>query len=487
MDSTAEAIQEDEELIEAVENLVETAAVSLKSEIVSTIEEIRQSVVSWLEWLFPFWIAYQQDERLFWEDLQKLILYSILLAISCVLLAPSSAKRRRRSKFGNRRSMLQTMSRHSFRLFRSPHDARRHSSYGGTIQVQAAAPLQHLPSTTIRPMTAQQQRSQMGAFRPAASICSGRVILEEEETDQERFEKIYPSIARSSYSRLVLPPACKLVEKPRRPSTKINNKDATKKDDKKRRKKRSGRKNGERDYEDHPLKRLQLYGQNLILLIKSLLSYDFVGAGWWIIHWLESCLKIRQYRRTNSHPDIPEDEDDDDDESKASASASISVASTTTGATSRNNFLPTSLHSVPYTPDRNDHSQQLYLDSSFQSASMLEGEEKKESPLAASMNGSTAQTPPPMSFDSIPPAMQHGSNRKYTTVAMMSATRRGSESSTFSTPSQSSADAISIGDADEGHMASLRLPLSGAMAAKPQVGLLRPSIGGKKKDLLEVG
>lgn len=487
VDSTAESIQEDEEVIEALEQFVETGLTWSKEQIILSLQETWESIVEWLEWLFPLWITYREDPSLFWQDLQRLVLSAVLLAISVLLLSPYAETQRRRRRRNNRRATLEDMmGRHSFRLpkflQRKDSDSRRYScvdltAIGDNLQMMST---RHTigRSSGLRPAATGAPN-----FRPpASSICSGRVILDEgerDETDQERFEKSYRSIQRSSYCRLVLPPECKLVEKPRRIELK-KEEEKKKKEEEKKKKKRRGKRQKEEDFEENPLKRLSYYFENVKHVFWSFVMLDLLGAFRSMFFWLKAVIDLRKYRRTNSHPEPAEDDEDDDDESKASLSVATSASATRTN--NNNNFPINSLHSVPHTPDRIDRpdaSSQLYLDGSFQSTNMMmsEGEEKKESPVASSinMNGNMARTPPPLKLD------QSSSTGSEDTK------RRGSDSSLFSTPSQQSTDAISIGEADEGNSTSLRLPLSMSSKAQGSTAKLRPSVtGGKKKDLLSV-
>lgn len=477
METTAEALQEDEELIEAVENLVETAAVSVKAEIMSEVNNAWQSLVDWIEWMFPLWVLYRSDHTLFWEDLQKLALSVALLVISFGMLAPRSTKEQEQRR-RHRQTLMMENNRHSFRLFQAPNYLRRHSSIDldGIVQIKS----QNRPNNN---------NPRNGTRRPSTSLLMGRVIaVEEEETDSERFAKNYPSLLMSRYRRLMLPPECKIVEKKAKRASLQAAKAAAASSSAKKKKKKKRRKKRDRDnYEDHPAKRLQFYAQSIFFLIRSLLSYDYMGAGMALIRWLESILRIRHLRRLGTP--VAEEEEDDDDESKAS----ISVASLPQQSTSsshkpqhimlRHQNSNSLTNSAPQTPDRPDHPA-IHLDASFNSHALED--EKKESPFLTSASSSCAQSPPQMTLGEpseppmtpVVPRTAHPSTMR----------RRTSESSLYSTPASGGTEVV--GECDDS-MANLRLPLQASMStgkansAAASATSLKPSLGGKKKDLLE--
>ncbi len=295
VETTAEALQEEEELIEAVETFVETAAVSIWSEIVKEIESAWNKLLSIMETLFPVLIDYQNDESLFWADLEKFLLSALLFAITFFLLAPRSTntnnnKRRKKWMFGL----------HS----RSDSKETIHvtSPTGASSPPREGSMDDSLPRPSNSPVS-------------AATLCMGR-ILSEDETDEERFEKLWVTISKTAYRRLVLPPECRLVEKSRHPLAGTKKKED---DDKKR--------NDLENEEDHPAKRLQMYWRHVFFFIKSLLSYDYVSAGWTLLQWFQACLRSRKGKRQ-------EDDEEDDDEASRN---STSTANTAPRRTSHNN------------------------------------------------------------------------------------------------------------------------------------------------------
>jgi len=133
------------------------------------------------------------------------------------------------------------------------------------------------------------------------------VICEVEETEEEFFEKHYDTIRISPYRRLVLPPECKRIERPRViGKIKPKRKEVPQSED---------------FEEDHPLRRLQYYTENILFLLRSILSYDYAGAFRTICNWLQVILKMRSKRS----PQIEQPEDDDD----ASIASAATFRSTT--------------------------------------------------------------------------------------------------------------------------------------------------------------
>jgi hypothetical protein len=120
--------------------------------------------------------------------------------------------------------------------------------------------------------------------------------VEEEDSDEEKFEKMWPVIRSSTYRRLVLPPECKLVQ--------MSLLSKRQKDEQ--RKNRIER-NQHMDFNDsdHPLIRLKLYSSQVQHLLRSFLSYDYINAGQLLIDWIHCWFRLRQRK-------VEESEDDDD-------------------------------------------------------------------------------------------------------------------------------------------------------------------------------
>jgi len=530
VETTAEAIQEDEELIEAVNTLAATAAVSISSEIYTCVQDTVETVKLWLVWLFPLWVWYQENPALFWEDLQKLAFCLTLMVISFILLAPSSGRRGRSAAFQRRRKLLGMRDRHSFKVA-----SRRHSAIelipGNQIlsaqqQLQKPTSMFNMSCCTSASATTTTTANAppRGGKQPYSSICSGRIIVEAEETDQERFEKVYRHICKSGYSRLVLPPECKLIEKHKRPSiTKEKKAEKSKattagdsvttgapanssmnldlnatttaneqhsnnkrgKYDKKQRKRRKKREKLDEDsYEDQPYNRLKSYFFDFLRLIwYYYVTFDFMAVGSSLIRCFKEILKVRQLNRSNSPLNndddtiLAEEEEDDDDESRASTI--VSLASSQILLQPANHALDAG---APLTPrGRNIHFsnvstssyEQLSQSSSQQSkpntvsymsanadSVALRDEEKRESLFATSINGRSSAT------QTLPPLSMLNDLATTTTYAPTVCIRQQNNneaitSETFSTSAQHSMGTATVArETDDATMVSLKLPLT---------------------------
>ena len=144
-----------------------------------------------------------------------------------------------------------------------------------------------------------------------ATLCTGTVLHllenEEEETEEEKFAQMYPTIRTSPYRRLVLPPECKRVPVGTR-MLQQHQKEAL-----------QPQKIQEELDEDHPLKRLRVYMENFLDLIRSILSYEYWNAATTLFRWLTMCIRIR--RRQQGEPE--EEDEDDDDASQETDRASL--------------------------------------------------------------------------------------------------------------------------------------------------------------------
>ena len=329
VETSAEAIQEDEELIEAVEQLVETAAVSLYTEIMNEVNAILTRFDTTIKILFPILVYWREDRTLFWEDLQKLAVGLVIFVIAFIVLSPSYTKRSKRSRSWlsfvrlTRAASLDSI---QFNYFRSsPVSAKD----GITINAHQLS-------------NKGDRRHSIGWINQSSSLATGCIqITEEEESEEEKFAKTWPTIyASAGYSRLVLPPSCKLVEKPKHASKKEDkNQSALKSVEVAKDNKGQHRPPHKHPYndDDHPANRLVNYMRHFVYLIVKFLRYDYVGAGWTLIHWIQACLRTRQRKEAD-------EEDDDDDES--------SVASSRTSMTSLKGNNTSTSSNIPPSPPR---------------------------------------------------------------------------------------------------------------------------------------
>ena len=387
VETSAEAIQEDEELIEAVGQLVETAAVAVYTDIKRDVDTFVSRVKNIIETLWPFLVRWRQDETLFWEDLQQMAICCGLFAIAFVVLAPFPRTRKKSA------SWL------SFAGFNGSRSASFDSGLTNYWRSQSAP---------VRDSVQKRERRYSASSINHGSTGAACFLEEEEESEEQKFAKMWSSILETQYCRLVLPPACKLVEKP---------KHAPKKEEKNPKKEA---KDDQYD-DDHPLNRLMIYMRNFVHLVMSFLRYDYVGAGWTLIHWIQACLRTRQYQK-NRH------DEDDDDESDAGSmgggylSSQLSAAHPSRptppkhGARSKRDFMPDrkNRQKVASAKEGTDEGEttdtqessvapSLSMDPSMTNESS--GEEKKESPSEHDDSDTqTPQTPPrsPLHTTSLP-------------------------------------------------------------------------------------
>ena len=221
MTTYLEAEENDAELRQAVEAIVETAAVTVYADLQNDFWNATVHAKEALEWLLPRLVEYQQDRAILKYDLQCLLLYGVLWLVGVLALTPVRWKRK------------------------PPREE----------EDSLATPL---------------------------------------DDEYDSFEDLYPSIATSQYRRLVLPPSCRLVERPARkrlPSVAASKpKDQPPPDD-----------------EDNPARRLQNYGRLVWYLARSFFTYDYAGAMWTLLTWLH----LRRQQRAI--------EPDGDDQSVASS------------------------------------------------------------------------------------------------------------------------------------------------------------------------
>ena len=121
-------------------------------------------------------------------------------------------------------------------------------------------------------------------------------------TQEETFEQLWPTIRMSGYRRLVLPPECRLVDIPKR-LTIISTKDDSKES------KKSNKSTVSDD--DNPAQRLWNYFKQFLHLMKNFISYDFSAAGWLLIDWIQTWIKLRRNKEQEKGKINAEEEDDE--------------------------------------------------------------------------------------------------------------------------------------------------------------------------------
>jgi hypothetical protein len=159
----------------------------------------------------------------------------------------------------------------------------------------------HKSSTNAPARTGLERSRSTSSIDFRQSLAAAGLGDEFEETEEEKFARRWQGVFETSYRHLVLPPECKRVAKPKK----------TKEDSKKKEKtaKKGADKTESRD-NDHPLNRLIIYTRNILYLTISFLRYDYVAAGWTLIHWVEACFRSRQSRTNVDNDDYDDDESD---------------------------------------------------------------------------------------------------------------------------------------------------------------------------------
>ena len=300
VETSAEAIQEDEELIEAVEEIVQKSAEAIYADIKNEVSDIYMRIVVFIQLNFPFLIYWREDRSLFLSDMQKVSIFIALFTISFIILAPSNRWRRKLHHThdkGRRRDETTTRS-----YFQSI------SPFSGKRKVPQARP--------GLPRSSSTSSIDYRMARPAG----GMGDADYEAKEAESFARRWPAVLETPYRTLVLPPECKRVEKPKqRKQRKEDNK-------KEKPKKRRAKKDPHND--DNPAKRLVIYVRNILHLAFTFLRYDYVGAGWTLIRWVEACFQSRQKK---DEPDNEEEDDDDVSEVGSLRGSSVTTQSTSVG------------------------------------------------------------------------------------------------------------------------------------------------------------
>lgn len=146
----------------------------------------------------------------------------------------------------------------------------------------------------------QHTEGEEGLSSTRTTSTNNSMYADEEETDEEKFEKHWPTICASGYRRLVLPPECKLVYVPAF---------IKRQKEEQRKEKHARSQNAEITDDDHPLTRLKIYSEQLLHLLRTFLSYDYMKAGQMLINWIQCWLRLKQ-RKATAH--FVEDVDEDD-------------------------------------------------------------------------------------------------------------------------------------------------------------------------------
>jgi len=325
VETSAEALQEAEELIEAVNEIVEAAATAVYTDIKNDVSGALAKTRYVLETAFPFLIDWKEDPAAFPNAMKSLGLSFLLYLIAFFILSPSNVWRadhhRQRKRFqtlllttDKRTSSLKLLRRKLATTFnKKPKKTKKRMTkqqQQQQQQQQRRRPFERSHSASS--ITLLRWRSQLYPFRKTIDPdeddddCDDDEEEEEEETEEQKFAQRWLTILETKYGCLVLPPECKRVEKPKNrretdlkrtssigpaapapavPTT-APEPDRPESDD------------------ENPYKRLVNYWRHFLHLMMSLLKYDYVGAGYSLFHWLDWWLQNRQ--RLND--DVVDDE-----------------------------------------------------------------------------------------------------------------------------------------------------------------------------------
>jgi hypothetical protein len=306
VDTSAEALQEDAELIEAVNEIVDKAATAVYTDIKNDVSGVLFRVRYFMDTAFPFIVDWREDPTAFGRHMQNFGLAFILYVVAFWILSPKwctdqrpNGKKRHRSTWlsKEKRAFSFDRLRQNLSVFYRTRLGRRRTSPRKRPTIERSR-----SASSIVGMNG--KRSQLVGL-------SGRQEDEddeddeEEETEEEKFAKRWPAILQTKYSQLVLPPQCKRVEKPKnapkpdteskRASSISTGRDAEQKED------------GLED--ENPSQRLVNYMRHFLYLMMSFLRYDYVGAGYSMINWIEWWVRYRRNRQSEAESGAADDEE----------------------------------------------------------------------------------------------------------------------------------------------------------------------------------
>jgi len=323
--SSAEELQEDEELIEAVEALTKKTAETVHREIVNDWNDAVSKVLEVAYWCFPFLL---QPKELIQDDLKKVLATLVMFVAVFLIMEPSRNLYNGGSGAGKKK--------------RSNNIARR-LLFGG---------MQRSESWSDGLSSDEASKSGDSAASVGLDSSPNHSFFDQEQTDEERFEQqLWPSISMSRYRKLVLPPTCRLVAKEKRAGAVAAAKAvvATASAGKKKRsgkgddvattpvrtgnskKRQTSTTTGDRsrdDFDDadveendNPAQRLKHYLLWFLYFVRSIVSYDYARAGWTIIQWMQGIRRHRRvvgsggrHRRSLSGDDGEQEDNNDSDE-----------------------------------------------------------------------------------------------------------------------------------------------------------------------------
>ena len=295
VDTSEEALKEDEELQAAVELIVAKASnviiEDVKNDVSGVYEQFKAIILS----VFPFIVTWSEDRERFYTDMGHLSVAAVLFVVFFWVLTPwgdssSSSRKSRSVTRGKRESIKRSKSLSSMRRIRD-HIRRKPDSL---MSRQISGTGDEAEEELIRLQLQHEQ----------------------EESEVQKFAKRWPLILQySQYKCLVLPPGCKRVEKPkgrRKPEKKTQSHD----------------KSIAEFTDENPADRLIRYMQQLFHLFVLFRRYDYAGAGRTLITWAQSAMQARN-SNNNEQTGMETDDEDEDD----SVAGDLMLSSSNTSAT----------------------------------------------------------------------------------------------------------------------------------------------------------
>jgi diacylglycerol kinase (ATP) len=312
VDTSEEALQEDVELQEAVEQIVAKGAEIIIEDVKNDVNGVYEQFKAFLLGLFPFIVAWSENHALFWIDMEHIAITSCLFVVFFWFLSPwgdssSSSRNHRSNETNKRRSIERSKSMSSIKRIRD-HIGKKHDN---------------LPNLQNSAVGDEMEEEHM------------RLEHEEEESEVQKFAKRWPIILKTSqYRCLVLPPGCKRVEKSYRRNINSNRKEqgGSKQESE------LNNKSTKTFTDENPGTRLVNYMKQVFHLIVLFRRYDYTTAGRTLITWVQSAIRARNSNNSRTQERGMEDDEDEDESVTSELMVSSSNTSTTDDETDYDKF-----------------------------------------------------------------------------------------------------------------------------------------------------
>ncbi len=314
METSAEALQEDEELIEAVNEIVENAANAIYTDIKNDVSGILYRIRNFLDTVFPCLVDWREDDLAFGRDMKNLGMAFLLYLVAFWILSPSrkwnqdkrqQAKRRNRGRLSSFIGNTRTLSLELLRRKLAATFNKKDSKESGRQSSRKRPIMERSRSTSSIAGMSSRKFSFLCFSRRHDEEDYDEDEYEGEETEEEKFAKRWSDILQTRYCQLVLPPECKRVEKPKKiPKPEMESRKTTSSSSVA----QPGRSDEGSD-DENPAQRLLNYTRHFVHFLVSFLRYDYVGAGWTLIYWIEWWIRNRRNRQSTTEADIVEDDE----------------------------------------------------------------------------------------------------------------------------------------------------------------------------------